>query len=359
MSDAAASALPDPIALDTLDEAWTLRGHGRRCAAVLEGSKALRTHLDAMPMASAVRTLPLTSLVYPSRFAFFGAQLSLAPYVPLTHRCLLVQFERDGRRLNLLFNPTDIEASRRAPYFAGLIARFGERASSWLQKRFDPLEDQLRALGVPPGDIDYLAFDHMHTQDLRALMGTADGRRRARFPNATLLCPKAEWDDWDQLHPLQKPWWIVDGKEGVDTSRITLTERDMQLGDGVMLLRTPGHTIGNQTLFVKTDRGVWGVSENGTCADAWSPRASSIAGVAAAAKSTGVEVLMNANTPEYGADQYTSMLLEKALVDRVPHNEEFVQMFPSSEVTPGLIAPGLGPSYQFGRVEHGTVTPRG
>ena len=31
-----------------------------------------------------------------------------------------------------------------------------------------------------------------------------------------------------------------------------------------MLIRTPGHTSGNQTLFIHTEQGVWGISENGT-----------------------------------------------------------------------------------------------
>lgn len=352
---------PDALpleALPELDAAWQVRGHGRRLAAVTEGARALRARLDAMGTVVSARSLPVTTLLYPTKYAFWAAALSPAPFVPLTHRALLVQFRSAGAVKTLLFNPTDVERAKVTPYFARLIERFGETASRWVAKQYDALEVQLARLGVASDDIDYVAFDHFHTQDLRGLLGTADGRLRPRFKNAALLAPRAEWDEWDDLHPMQRAWYVADGKAGVRDERLALIDRDLALGDGVMLLRTPGHTVGNQTLFFKTDRGVWGCSENGTCADNWSPRASRVAGVAAAAKQGDLDVLLNANTPEAGADQYTSMTLEKLLVDRVPHASDFVQMFPSSEVTPGLLAPGLAPSYVHHHLEHGAVVTR-
>ncbi|MEZ4409226.1 MAG: hypothetical protein R3A52_22570 [Polyangiales bacterium] len=327
--------------------------------AVLAGAASLRERIAGGPTAVSVRTLPLTTLLYPTRYAFGGAALSPAPFVTLTHRCLLVQFRQGAALKTLLFNPTDIDRARRAPYFARVIERFGETMSSMMVTRFEALEAQLARLGLSPGDIDYVAFDHFHTQDLRGLLGTEDGRTTARFPNATLLASRREWDDWADLHPMQRAWYVADGREGVSTERVHFVERDLELGDGVMLLRTPGHTSGNQTLFVKTDRGVWGVSENGTCADAWSPSSSRVAGVARAASDAGLDVILNANTVEYGADQYTSMLLERAMVDRVPSAPEWVQMFPSSEATPAVTAPGLSPTYLHHRVEHGVVESRG
>ena len=58
-----------------------------------------------------------------------------------------------------------------------------------------------------------------------------------------------------------------------------VTDGDLALGDGVLLVRTPGHTSGNQTLFLNTAEGVWGVSENGTCADNWTPATVKSAGI--------------------------------------------------------------------------------
>ena len=45
----------------------------------------------------------------------------------------------------------------------------------------------------------------------------------------------------------------ADGKKDVPANRVVLTDHDLALGDGCVLLRTPGHTSGNQTLFVHAD----------------------------------------------------------------------------------------------------------
>ncbi len=347
--------IPGPERIADLDQAWREAHPGAQLRAVRRGAEQLRERFAAGPRCVSVRTMPLTNLAYPTRYAFWGAALSLAPFVTMTHRCVLVQFFRNGELHNLLFNPTDIDGARATPFFARMIEQLGERVSDLVAKRFEPLEQQLARHGLQPEDIDYVAFDHFHTQDLRGLLGTADGSRPPRFPNAKLLAPKNEWEDWDDLHPLQRAWFVRDGKLGVRTDDVILTEGDLALGDGVMLLRTPGHTSGNQTLFVNTESGVWGISENGTCADNWSPLESRIRGLASTCKKQDLDIVLNANTPELGAIQYTSMLLERTLVDRVRRAPAFVQMFASSEVTPSLLAPGLSPTLVHRAITHGEV----
>jgi hypothetical protein len=338
-----------------LDDAWRITSQGPRLRAVRNAGERLRDRFAAGPRVISVRTLPLTTLAYPTRYAFGGFAFSPFPLLSLTHRCTLVQLMQGGEIKQLLFNPTDIEAARATPFFARLIERFGPTMSKLLGKSYDPLELQLEKLGIAPGDIDYVAFDHFHTQDLRGLLGTEDGGRPPRFPSATLLAPKCEWDDWDDLHPYQRAWFVADGKRGIRTSKVHLSSGDLSLGDGVMLLRTPGHTSGNQTLFLNTDDGVWGISENGTCADNWAPFESKIAGLAYTCRVQDLDLVVNSNTPEGGADQYTSMALERAIVDRVKRAPAFVQMFPSSEVTPSMAAPGLAPTLLHRSITNGEI----
>lgn len=347
--------LPDELTLTLFDDAFRTKNHAEQLRATLRVAAGLAERFEAGPRVVAVRSLPLTTLPYPTRYALGGAAFSPAPFVTMTHRCLLVQFLQHGVPKTLLFNPTDVEAARATPFFAHLATEVGERLSSWMAKTYDPLEVQLAALGLSVEDIDYVAFDHFHTQDLRGLLGTTDGARQARFPNALLLAPDAEWTEWEDLHPVQRAWFVRDGRRGVDERRVERTHADLALGDGVMLLRTPGHTSGNQTLFVSTDTGVWGVSENGTCADNWSPLESRIPGVAFTARAQELDVVLNSNTPELYARQYTSMMLEKTLVSRVPRAPGFVQMLSSSEVTPHITAPGLAPTVLFGGLTSGDV----
>jgi glyoxylase-like metal-dependent hydrolase (beta-lactamase superfamily II) len=338
-----------------LDEAWSIPRHGPQLRAVRRVAERLRERFASGPRCVSVRTMSLSMFAYPTRYAFWAAAIAPAPFVMLTHRCVLVQFQQGGVLKNLLFNPTDIVGARAAPFFARFIGSLGTRLSDLAAGKFDTLESQLARFGVSPEHIDYVAFDHFHTQDLRGLLGTEDGSRPARFPNATLLAPRSEWEDWDDLHPLQRAWFVRDGKLGVRTDRVELTTSDLTLGDGVVLLRTPGHTSGNQTLFLNTESGVWGISENGVCADSWSPLESHIKGLAFLCKKQDLDVVLNANTPEYGALQYTSMILERTLVDRVRRAPAFVQMFSSSEVTPSVIAPGLTPSLLHRAITHGEV----
>ncbi len=349
--------LPPPpgiTRLTDLDDAWQTHGAGPRHRAVRLGAERVRERFAGGPRCVAVKTLPLTTAPYPTKYAFRGAALSPVPLVSFTHRCLLVQFFQRGELRTLLFNPTDIEAARKTPYFARIAEKYA-RFEPLLQKRFETLEAQLGALGIKNADVDYIAFDHFHTQDLRAQLGTEDERYKTRFPNATLLAPRCEWDDWDDLHPMQRAWFVDDGKRGVKMGKVAFTDGDLALGDGVMLLRTPGHTSGNQTLFVSTEGGVWGTSENGTCADCWTPLESRVPGVATSCRREDLEVLINSNTPESGADQHTSMVLEKTIVDRVKGNPGFCQMFPSTEVTPSPIAPGLSPTWLHREIAHGEV----
>lgn len=347
--------IPGAERIVDLDKAWAETHHGAQLRAVRRAGEQVRERLVNGPRCIAVRTMPLTTFAYPTRHAFSSAAFTPAPFVMMTHRCVFVQFFQRGEPKGLLFNPTDIDGARATPFFARKIERLGRRVSALVGTRFDALEAQLARLGVTPEDIDFVAFDHLHAQDLRGLVGTADGARAARFPNAKLLVPKSAWEDWDDLHPLQRAWFVRDGKLGVRTDNVLLTEGDLALGDGVMLLRTPGHTSGNQTLFVTTESGVWGVSDNGVCADSWSPLASRIRGLASMCKEQDLDIVLNANTPEHGVAQYTSMVLERTMVDRVRRAPAFVQMFPSSEVTPSLLAPGLSPTILHRAITHGAI----
>jgi hypothetical protein len=334
--------------LQALDEARATTLPGPRLEALRRAGRRLGETLRDEGRIRGCKTLDVATLPYPTRFAFNGVVPLPWPMVIMIHRTLLLQIETTAGLKNVLFNPTDAAAARATPFFAKLgervrsVAPFAEKL---LSKTFDPLEDRLLALGVAPEDVDVIAYDHFHTQDLRPVLGTP--ATPGRFPNALLLAPRREWEEWDGLHPLQRPWFVADGKQGVDTRRVVLTDGDLSLGTGCMLVRTPGHTVGNQTLFVHGDQGVFGCSENGTSADSWNPRESRIPGLKRHAEYYDAEVVLNSNTPELAAEQYTSMVLERSIVDAVPDRPEFAQMFPSSEVTPSALAPGLKPSLLF------------
>jgi len=341
-------------AVHDLDEARAISVGGTKMRELRRAAERLGSELRSGPRVVAVRTLRVSDVAYPTKFAFNAAVPLPWPFIIMRHRALLVQVMAAGELKNVLFNPTDAIASRATPYLHKIVEAVGEGIAVRLQKAAS-IEERLAELGLAPADIDVLAFDHFHTQDLRPMLGTTDSGLRARFPNALLLAPRREWDDWDDLHPMQRAWFIADGKRGVPAERVVLYDADVSLGDGCMMLRTPGHTSGNQTIFVAAEQGVFGCSENGCSADSWSPLDSRIPGLRRAALHSEIDVILNSNTPELGAEQYTSMVVERAMVDRVPGAPAFVQMFPSSEVTPSPIAPGIRPTMIFGERTSGTL----
>jgi glyoxylase-like metal-dependent hydrolase (beta-lactamase superfamily II) len=340
-----------------LDAARSTSSVGARQREMIRAGHALGNALRDGPKVISVRTLPTSDAPYPVRFAFNGAVPTFAPGAMLIirNRSLLVQVRTEFGIKNVLLNPTDGPANQATPFYARLTAGTPAR----LRKKFEPKPNrcakQLAALGLSCADIDVVAFDHFHTQDVRPLLGTP--AVAARFPNALLLAPRVEWTDWDDLPMIQRAWFVPDGKKDVPGDRVVLTDADLALGDGLLLLRTPGHTTGNQTLFVHDERGVFGCSENGTCADNWSPHHSRLPGMKRAARLLDLDVVLNANTPELAAEQYTSMLLERAVVDRVAERPEFFRMFPSSEVTRSFIAPHVKPTHTFGNMDFGVVVP--
>ena len=108
-------------------------------------------------------------------------------------------------------------------------------------------------VGVDPADVDYLAFDHLHTQDVRRLVGTrgpapdlgsADEAIAAWFPNARLVTHVREWEAIRHLHPVQVPWYQPRTYEDLPPERLLLVDGDV-LPFGAFTLRvlaTPGHT---------------------------------------------------------------------------------------------------------------------
>jgi N-acyl homoserine lactone hydrolase len=101
-------------------------------------------------------------------------------------------------------------------------------------RRTKTMASQLDQLGVKPSDIKYVAVSHTHPDHIGNI---------TMFPHSTVLVQRAEYD-WptpfgQRLHAILSPINQLDGDHDV-------------FGDGtVMLIATPGHTPGHQSLLVR------------------------------------------------------------------------------------------------------------
>jgi len=315
-----------------------------------------------------VGTYDLVSLPYPTRFGLFRAALSPSPYLTITNRLMVIRWkEPDGRPRTLLFEPSDVELGGNTPYFARL-ARRTEKMPKLLQgllvRYHGTVLEHLQRVGVRPEEVDYLTFDHLHTQDVRRWIGTNGPAANisparpveAAFPNAKLIVQRTELESLRNLHPLQRPWYQPDTYTDLRQDALLPIEGDVLLGPGVALLSTPGHTIGNHSLVLNTSTGIWVSSENVIATECITPEHSRIPGVRRHAENWGQELVLNANTIEATAEQYNSIVKEKSIADPSRVDSRFLQYFPSSELTANRANPGTAPTFVHLGIRHGTLT---
>jgi hypothetical protein len=349
---------------DEFDGVQAVWPRGDRIAAIRESAARFRERF-ATPenRVRAVKTVNLASAGYPVDFAFHGAARSLNPYINIVNRLVIVQFEDfDGAVRTLAWEPTIAEGAAEAPFYDQLLKKYGEFLSYKVFATFyNTVAEAVAACGITPADVDYVSFDHLHVQDLRLTMGTTkpiNGETEPRkpfFPNAKFLFQRKEVDTFKSIHPMQWAWYVPGGMDGVIDENLVLLDGDVELGKGVAIVSTPGHTDGNHSLAVNTEDGVWITSENGVCADSWHPRQSKIPGIRKYAEFWNREVVMNSNTLEDSIDQYDSMFKEKALADPNPRDPRWANVFPSSEMASFRRQWPVLPTFEYGGINYGRV----
>ncbi|MDQ4048786.1 MAG: hypothetical protein M3131_05295 [Actinomycetota bacterium] len=355
--------------LHEFDDANRTWPRGERLEAIRLAAEGFRRRFKAQGQVSAIRTVDLVSAGYPTRHAFGGAARGgVNPYVNIMNRLVLVQFHDFGGELRTLcWEPTVPEGASNAPFYSHLIDRYGE----WLYQtvlatEYHSVDEALALCGLTPADVDLVSFGHLHVHDMRLLMGTTrpvEGEREPRrpfFPSAKFLCQRKEVDTFRSPHPMQWAWYVPGGMDHVIEDGLVLIDGDVELGVGVALVSTPGHTDGNQSLVVNTPDGVWVSSENGVAADNWHPHLSKIPGVRKEAELMGREVILNSNTLEDSIDQYDSMVKEKALADPNRADPRWMNVIPSSELRARKRQWPIVPSFSYGGMSYGAIqSPKG
>jgi N-acyl homoserine lactone hydrolase len=110
----------------------------------------------------------------------------------------------------------------------------------------DEMSSQMRVAGFDPEDVMFVANSHLHYDHCGG---------NSLFPRATLLVQRAEWNAATTAGANVTGYRPADLQTGQER-RILDGEHDV-FGDGaVVLVPTPGHTAGHQSLRVRCPRGV-------------------------------------------------------------------------------------------------------
>jgi hypothetical protein len=336
--------------LDGLYDVWP---RGQRLEEIRAAAERYKRRFKEQGVVQAVRSVDLANAPYLVRYAFHGAARSLSPYISITNRMVVVRYEDfAGQTRTLVWEPTEAEGSATAPFYAQLVAEsernpvYKALERVFYQQHATP-EQALRIAGISAEEVDFLSFDHLHVQDPRLVL--------PQFPNAKLLVQRKEVGTLEGMHPMQWYWYVEHALDGIPEDRLVLLDGDVELGHGVTIVWTPGHTDGNHSLVLNTPDGVWVSSENGVAVDNWQPELSRIPGVRSYATSQRREVCPNANTLEDSVDQYDSMVKEKTLADLSTRAPQWKQILPSSELVRARRQWPVIPTHRHGPLTYGRI----
>jgi glyoxylase-like metal-dependent hydrolase (beta-lactamase superfamily II) len=123
-----------------------------------------------------------------------------------------------------------------------------------------PFLDELAALSLRPEDIDIVLCTHLHADHVGWNTRLLDGRWVPTFPNARYIMGQHEYEHWHRLHaanpspPINRGSFADSVLPVVTSGQAVMVPSDFrveaELGEGVWLEPSPGHSPGHVSVHV-------------------------------------------------------------------------------------------------------------
>ena len=182
----------------------------------------------------------------PDAGGFFGV-------VPRPLWSRFVETDERGRilvRLNLLLIEAD---AKRVVVETGTGVHMSDKDRDIKGVEGGDAAEALRAVGEDPASIDYLVVSHLHYDHAG---GMTDGDGRPAFPNARYVVQR---DESEAAHGDELRVQGLMEVEQLDRVRaagqLAEVNGEVELVDGVSVIRTGGHTRGSQAVLIGSRRG--------------------------------------------------------------------------------------------------------
>jgi len=164
----------------------------------------------------------------------------------------------EQNRITLTLSPFLISsASRKILVDVG----FGERHTKRDLKvfGFDParnVEGALARCGLAPEDIDTVVLTHLHCDHAGGATRSGPEGVEPAFPNARYVVNELEWEDALSPDPRSAAAYRRDDFVPLaEAGLLELVGDSYDVGDGVSMIRTGGHTRGHAMVIVRTSEG--------------------------------------------------------------------------------------------------------
>jgi len=117
------------------------------------------------------------------------------------------------------------------------------------QSEDETLEKVLEKLGWSAKDVDIVINTHLHYDHC--------GNNKL-FKNAKFYVQKTEWEAGINPLPHQADIYLSElfNRKAVNTTNYILVDGEYELEEGIVLIPTPGHAVGHQSVLVNTEEGV-------------------------------------------------------------------------------------------------------
>ena len=169
------------------------------------------------------------------------------------HRWLVPEFADERGRIAMRVQAFVIETPRRRVLVDPCVGNGKKRPLAFWNERSFPFLERFAEAGFAPERIDTVVHTHLHADHCGWDTRLADGEWRPTFRNARHLYTQRELD-----------WCRAGGNPGIegvfadsiapilDAGLADVVEEDADLGDGLRLESTPGHTPGHVSLWIES-----------------------------------------------------------------------------------------------------------